>query len=111
MHPWCTLDAVGIPAALRLDAAIGTVCPHCGETLKVVVADGEASADMALQLFCPTSPCSDVRAEFCTRANLFCSAGHLDAWRAANRDVEGQSLDLAETVALGRAMWARHGSY
>ena len=38
MHTWCALDAIGIPAALGLDAAVVTTCPACGAALRVTLA-------------------------------------------------------------------------
>ena len=111
MHTWCALDAVGIPVALGLSAQLTTICPHCGDTMSVDVRDGQAQAETDVRLFCPTAPCSDVRAEFCTMANLFCTSDHLGAWREASPGAEGEELDLNETAALGRAMWGRFASH
>jgi alkylmercury lyase-like protein len=108
MHTWCALDAIGIPAALALDADVSTTCPHCDASLRVEIRDGEPSPNPGVRLFCPTAPCSDVRADFCTAANLFCSPDHLQAWTIAHSKIDGDELDLTETAALGRAMWDRH---
>jgi hypothetical protein len=105
MHTWCALDAVGIPAALELDAAIRTSCPHCHTPIDVVVEGGSASASTAVQLFLPTGPCENVRADFCATANLFCDTEHVSAWRASNPGSAGDVLDLAATAKLGRDMW------
>ena len=35
VHTWCALDAIGIPAALALDAAAVTTCPACAAVLRV----------------------------------------------------------------------------
>lgn len=37
----CAWDALGIPAALHVDAGIDTRCPDCGEPLELEVRDGE----------------------------------------------------------------------
>ena len=108
LHTWCALDAVGISAALGLNAEISTTCPYCGARLQVTVTDGNPQTDNSLKLFCPTGECSDVRAEFCPAANLFCNAGHLRAWRAAHTSAQGAELDLAATAHLGGAMWGRY---
>ena len=36
----CAWDALGIPAALHTDAAVGSECPDCGESLELEVRDG-----------------------------------------------------------------------
>lgn len=107
VHTWCALDAIGIPVALGLDAEIHTTCPHCGDRLRVTVSD-ESINDGPYRLLCPTGQCDDVRAEFCSAANLFCSTDHLRAWAANNPTVEGEELDLGAAAELGRAMWGRY---
>lgn len=107
MHTWCALDAVGIPAALGVTATVETRCGQCGERISVDVADGAATANGPISLFCPTGQCENVRAEFCSAANLFCSPTHLCDWRAENPSAIGEELDLAATVDLGHAMWGR----
>lgn len=105
-HTWCALDAIGIPAALGLDAAIITTCRHCGTELSVTVRDGGARAEQPVRLFCPTGACDNVRTDFCAAANLFCGQGHLSSWRADNPGAQGVELDLDETVELGHAIWS-----
>jgi len=107
VHTWCALDAIGIPIALGLDAEIHTTCPHCGDRLRVTVSD-ESIVDKPYRLLCPTGQCENVRAEFCSAANLFCSSDHLRAWTANNPTVEGDELDLGATAELGRAMWGHY---
>lgn len=103
MHTWCALDAIGVPVAFGLSAAISTTCPHCGARLHVAVGDAETPFDESIKLFCPTGPCNDVRADICSSANLFCDSDHVTAWRAANPSIDGHELDLDETAELGRA--------
>jgi alkylmercury lyase len=107
-HTWCALDAIGIPVALGLDAEVSTPCPHCGTRLQLTLHNGEALTDRPVRLLCPTGPCPDVRADFCSSANLFCDLDHLRAWRARHRSIDGRELDLAGTAELGRAMWGRY---
>ena len=107
IHTWCGLDAVGIPAALALDADVSTSCPHCANPIQIKLTQGAPEPDEAIRLFCPTAPCSDVRTDFCAAANLFCNRDHLNHWANSN-PTEGTELDLHETAELGRAMWGRH---
>jgi len=107
-HTWCALDAIGIPVALGLDASMSTTCPQCSAQLSVEVQDGEATTQGEPILLCPTGPCDDVRADFCSSANLFCSVDHIQAWQSGHPDVAGESLDLASTANLGRAMWGHY---
>lgn len=108
MHTWCALDAIGIPVALGLRATVTTRCPQCGDSIAVAVDDQAATAAGPVILFCPTGPCDNVRADFCSAANLFCDATHLAQWRASNPATLGEGLDLPATVELGRAIWGRY---
>lgn len=110
VHTWCALDAVGIPVALGLDAEITTTCAHRGTQLQVTVTLGALEGDGSVRLFCPTGPCADVRADFCSAANLFCDTDHLHAWSANNPSVDGQELTPTETAELGRAIWGPHAT-
>lgn len=108
MHTWCALDAVGIPAALGLTATVVTRCPQCEKRITVDVNDGAAVAADPVTLFCPTGQCDNVRADFCSAANLFCSPTHLSQWRTDNPSAMGEGLDLVAAVELGHAMWGRY---
>jgi hypothetical protein len=108
MYTWCALDAVGIPAALGLTATVETRCAQCGERITVDVNDGAPTAAGPVTLFCPTGRCDNVRADFCSAANLFCSPTHLREWRTDNLSALGADLDLAATADLGHAMWGRY---
>lgn len=108
LHTWCALDAVGIPAALGLTATVETRCAQCGERITVDVNDGTPTAAGPVTLFCPTGQCDNVRADFCSAANLFCSPTHLSQWRTDNPSALGEDLDLKATADLGHAMWGRY---
>jgi hypothetical protein len=41
VNTWCALDAIGIPAALAIDARAVTRCPTCGDDLAVTLSRGE----------------------------------------------------------------------
>jgi alkylmercury lyase len=105
VQTWCALDAIGIPAALAIDATAATSCPTCGTELKVVLRGGEPvdTAD-ALRLWLPEGLCEHLVEDFCNHANLYCSADHLTA-NAPNK-APGRVLTVAEAVAIGRHTWA-----
>jgi Alkylmercury lyase len=102
---WCAYDIVGISAALRADATGTTACGYCGETIKVVIRDGQPDESSAVG-WMPTARCSNVITEFCPSALLFCSQIHLDAWRKTRPDQAGQALDIEALAELGRLNWA-----
>ncbi|MPY93998.1 MAG: hypothetical protein GEV08_13320 [Acidimicrobiia bacterium] len=103
-HTWCAFDAIGIPAALCLDATAHTDCPSCGRPLTVEIRAG-IPGDNRLALWLPAPAGGDLMAEFCALADLYCSAEHLhrriDTQRAA-----GQVADLTTAVSRGCDTWS-----
>lgn len=106
LFTWCALDAVGIPAALRLDSRVLTRCWHCGRPIELVLPQGRIGAGLPHRLWLPPASCTNVFADFCADANLFCDVAHLAQWRAANSDPAGQELDLTDAGEIGRVGWA-----
>lgn len=106
IHTWCAYDAIAIPIALGADAGATTTCPTCGQQLTIAAPAGRPPSDPAPRLWLPTGPCDNVMADFCTHANLFCTAEHLDAWRTASGDPPGRPLRLTEIASLAHADWA-----
>jgi hypothetical protein len=53
----CAWDALGIPAALGVDAAVESACPDCGETLRLDVRDGALARgrELLVHLVVPAS--------------------------------------------------------
>ena len=106
LHTWCALDAIGIPAALGVDAEVDTVCGFCAQRLHVSVIDGEPHAEAGLAMWLPTTgPCDNLRADFCAHANLFCSPDHLQQWRARAGEPTGELLHITAAADLGRSWW------
>ena len=103
VHTWCALDAIGIPAALTLTATAVTVCPHCGNDLRVMLEAGRAHAQADVSLWLPGGPCSHLVEDFCRHANLYCSRDHLTA--VVPPDRPGRAVDVAEAAAIGRLTW------
>jgi hypothetical protein len=103
VHTWCALDAIGIPAALGLDAAAVTACAWCGVELRVVLWAGDPSADPDVRLWLPTGPCSHLVEDFCRHTNLYCNPAHRAS--VVPPDQPGQAIDVAEAAAIGRTTW------
>ena len=110
LFTWCALDAVGIPAALGLDAEVVTRCWHCSATIQLELPAGQPPRPSALRLWLPVSACDNVFEQFCGQANLFCHAEHLQAWKATAHHPPGRALDLAASAELGRETWAEFGT-
>ncbi len=72
VNTWCALDAVGIPAAMGIDAQAVTQCPTCGQPLTVTLARGEPRPLPGAVLWYPEDRCAHLVDDFCSGANLFC---------------------------------------
>lgn len=103
---WCAIDAIGIPAALGVDALAGTACPTCGRSIGIDFSEGRAAADGELRAWLPRQDCcTSVVDELCPDMNLFCSEAHLEEWHRRSGDPQGVVLTLRETEELGRTWW------
>lgn len=105
VNTWCALDAIGIPAALALDARVRTRCPTCGFELAVPLSGGVPDPAPDTVLWYPEVRRGHLVDDFCTAANLFCSPGHLERWRAG-AGTEGSVLTVGEVAALGPDVWS-----
>jgi alkylmercury lyase len=106
LHTWCAYDAVAIPVALAATARATTTCPTCHRTLQVDIDDGLFPETDTPVLWIPTGPCEHVMNDFCTQANLFCTADHLHTWREAAGDPAGRVVSFVDVPALARCAWA-----
>lgn len=106
LFTWCAADAVGIPAALGEDAEVITACRHCSVEIVVSIHAGVPQGETDLLLWVPTASCTHVVTQFCPDANFFCRRGHLDEWRSAQGNPEGETLDADGAAELGRQWWA-----
>lgn len=106
LHTWCAFDAVAIPVALRATGRAASTCPTCRAALVVDLVDGTPTGDPAARIWLPTGPCTNVLADFCAHANLFCTPEHLDAWRNTSGQPPGRVVTLAEIAALAFDAWS-----
>jgi alkylmercury lyase len=106
IHTWCAYDAIAIPIALGVDAEAATTCPTCRKRLTITVAAGQPLSDPTPRLWLPTGPCDNVMADFCTHANVFCTAEHLDAWRTARGNPPGRAVRPEAIAPLAHIAWA-----
>jgi alkylmercury lyase len=101
---WCAFDAIGIPAALGIDATAHTDCPVCRTPLTVALRRGVPENHRAV-LWLPGSSGSNLMSDFCARADLYCSREHLE--QRIDLDAgRGRVVDVHEGAALGRVSWA-----
>ena len=104
VHTWCALDAIGIPAAMAIDATAVTCCPTCSTELRLTLRAGQPAGDHDLVLWLPTGPCTHLVQDFCRNANLYCNQNHLAA--SVPTDLLGQPITVTEAAAIGRSAWS-----
>ncbi|MGH9010474.1 MAG: organomercurial lyase, partial [Acidimicrobiia bacterium] len=104
---WCALDAIGIPAALGIDARAMTTCPTCDRELVVTLVEGKPEPLAGAVLWYPETAgsCEHLVNEFCSGANLFCSLAHLRE-RIGSETAAGAVMTVQEVAAIGREAWA-----
>jgi alkylmercury lyase len=104
-HTWCAYDAIGIPAAVGVDAVAHTSCPHCDRAVVVSITGGRPPAGSPLRGWLPDTSGTNLIRQFCPLANLFCDATHLAAWRRAAACPAGQEASLEDLAARGVDHW------
>lgn len=102
-HTWCAFDAVGIPAALELDATALTDCPTCHTPVAIDIRDGVPASTGAM-VWLPSVAGANLLADFCANADLYCSPEHLER-RIDTGRTPGRLVDVTEAAALGRDTW------
>jgi hypothetical protein len=104
VNTWCALDAIGIPAALGIDADAITSCPACEAELRVTLHRGVPVNDGAMRLWLPTGRCEHLVEDFCDHANLYCDHDHLSS--AVAGQSAGRVIGVADVAAIGRRTWS-----
>ena len=103
VHTWCAFDAIGIPAALGINAAAVTSCPACGNELRVSLTLGEPNSVGRWCVWFPSGPCEHLVDDFCRHTNLFCNAEHLSSVVPSN--AAGRAITVTEAATIGRSTW------
>lgn len=106
VNTWCAFDAVGIPAAFEANAVATTSCGHCGAVIEVDFVDGLTRRDELWGWIPALDPNETALiTNFCSKADLFCSREHLEAWRESAGDPDGDPATMEDLLAMGRATW------
>ncbi|HUF52964.1 MAG TPA: organomercurial lyase [Dehalococcoidia bacterium] len=104
---WCAVDAVGIPAAMRLNAEVESHCFQCGLPVSLTMRNGKPHGQgrESLRIGLAVSGCSGkVIQDVCPMLNFFCSQGHADRWA---RKVEGAKvISILQAAEIGRRTWS-----
>ena len=107
VNTWCALDAIGIPAALGIDARAVTTCPSCNRELIVTLVSGRPVPLAGAVLWYPETTGGWVHLvdQFCSGANLFCNLDHLQD-RMGTEGAGGAIMTVEEVAEIGREAWA-----
>lgn len=100
---WCAYDALGIAAALRVDAFVETACGQCGAPIRLAFVRGVPERTGPERLWLADGG-TDLRGSFCTPTVLLCGSEHGAAWAEAQGG-RGRLLDLIEGAREGAADW------
>lgn len=100
---WCAFDALGIPAALSVDARIESGCGVCGRRIDVDLRAGRPIGESEARLWLSAGG-ADMRADSCTPTVLLCSDAHARVWAERQAD-HGQTLLLDEATEEGARHW------
>lgn len=100
---WCAFDALGIPAALAVDARIETACPVCRRPIGIDLRAGRPICGPVARLWLSDGG-ADMRADFCTPTVLLCSDEHAQVW-AERQAGQGRALTLDEANEEGARNW------
>jgi alkylmercury lyase len=104
-YTWCAFDAIGIPAALGIDADVHTDCPTCNRPLQIEIREGRRESRDGLALWLPATTGEHLMIDFCANADMYCSLDHLER-RIDTAASAGQVTDLEDAASLGRETWA-----
>jgi hypothetical protein len=110
VYTQCSVDAIGIPAALGIGATIEDRCAHCDRAIGATVLGGEVSVRPTSAVVVMAEACgakTDEIPMMCHETNLFCSSVHAKRWQAEQGTLPTAVVTPADAVAVGRAIWGR----
>ncbi|HZU12117.1 MAG TPA: organomercurial lyase [Chloroflexota bacterium] len=109
VYTQCTVDAVGIPAALGLAAGVEDHCASCGNRVDATISQArDVTTDPASAVIVMArcdSWAEDGIPTVCRETNFFCSRDHADAWQRERATLPGTILSPSEAAAIGRRIW------
>ena len=105
VYAMCAVDALGMPFMLKRDAEIHSHCTHCQDELTVHIQHEKVTHHSPVGLVVWLPPVQDkcvAATDLCPSVNFFCSAVHLNQWRAAHPEKRGEMLTLEQALGRGR---------
>lgn len=111
VYTQCTVDAVGIPAALGLAATVDDHCASCEDRVNATISQagdvttGPTSAVIVMARC--DSWAEDGIPAVCRETNFFCSQQHAEAWQRERATLPGTILSPSEAAEIGRGIWGQ----
>ena len=115
VYTQCSVDAIGIPTALGIEATIEDQCALCHQPVtatvqgKQVVSLQPADAVVVMAEACNAR--TGAIPTMCQETNLFCSAAHAQQWQAEQATLTSVVVAPADAVTVGEAIWGRFAPY
>jgi hypothetical protein len=111
IYTQCTVDAVGIPAALGLEATVEDQCSHCGSPIEASVwqsGDVVVHPASAVIVMAQADSCvEDGIPKVCQETNFFCSSEHAETWQREQATLPSAIVSLEDAATAGREIWGR----
>lgn len=109
-HTQCTVDAIGIPAALGVAAHVKDQCGWCNRPITAAVSEAGGvevtPASAVISVAGASSCCTDQGLPtMCTETNFFCSPAHATEWRQQHATLAASYLSPQEAAILGLSVW------
>lgn len=115
VYTQCSVDAIGIPAALGIEATVEDECALCHRPITATVQGKQAvSLQPAEAVVVMAKACSSRSGEIptmCQETNLFCSAAHAQQWQQEQATLPSVVVTAADAVTVGQAIWGRFAYY
>ena len=111
VYTQCAVDAIGIPAALRVEGTVEDRCALCDRSITVRVApSGNVASQPEAAVIVMVQPDRCVEEgipRMCQETNLFCSQDHATAWLRERATLPGAIGTPQDAVTVGRVLWSR----
>lgn len=115
VHTQCSVDAIGIPAALGIEATIEDRCALCNKPISAhilgrqVISMSPVDAVVVMAEACSARE-GDIPT-MCHETNLFCSSLHAQQWQAQQGTLRSVAVSPTDAVRVGCAIWGRFAPY
>lgn len=115
VYTQCSVDAIGIPAALGIDATIKDQCALCHQPVTATVQGKQVvslqPADAVVVMAEACSSRTGAIPTMCQETNLFCSPLHAQQWQEERATLPSVMVAPADAVTVGEAIWGRFAPY